>query len=137
PTIYTFENFEPGVRTQGVLLPYPFLRAALGNLDNPFAPSISATLPDGLTVQVPFGQTALVAGQDFDRGDTIIFQFVADARSPAAIRVATGIVDGETQKGPFSRADTFRTITSLLVANGLNLTGLGTGTTGLPDLGTG
>src|SRR5690606_36256038 len=46
PTIYTFENFEPGVRTQGVLLPYPFLRAALGNLDNPFAPSISATLPD-------------------------------------------------------------------------------------------
>lgn len=128
PTTYTFTNFEPGIRTEGVLLPYPFLRVALGNLDNPFAPSIAATLPTGLTVQVPFGQTALVAGRDFDRGDTIIFQFVADSRSPSAIRVATGLVDGETQEGPFTRADTFQTITALLLLNGLSGTTTGTTT---------
>src|SRR5205085_919370 len=76
PGTFFFQNFSPGERTEGVLVPYPFLRMAIGNLDNPFAPTISATLPDGLTVQTPFGHPALVAGTDFKSGDTIIFDFV-------------------------------------------------------------
>jgi hypothetical protein len=120
PLAIGFQNFLPGVTTKGILLPYPFLRVAVGNLDNPLAPSILATLPDGVTVLVPFGQTALVAGTDFKRGDTILFEFVADARSPTAITISTGIVDGSTQVGPFSREDTFQTVTALLLANGLD-----------------
>jgi hypothetical protein len=128
PVPYFFQNITPGLRTQGVLLPYPFLRVSLGDPDSPFTPSIRATLPNNLTVEVPFGQPALVAGTDFQKGDTIIFDFVADARSNTAISVSTGIVPASTQLGPFSRANTFATVTALLAINGVDVTSL-TGTT--------
>jgi len=129
PPFFVFQNITPGLRTQGVLIPYPFLRVSLGPLDSPFQPSINATLPDALTVQVPFGQPALVAGTDFQKGDTIIFELVADARSASAIGVHTGIVPGTTQLGPFSRANTFATVTALLAVNGVDVSTLTSSTT--------
>ncbi len=119
PTIFFFEDVGPEERTAGVLLPYPFLRVAIGPLDSPITPSITATMPDGLTIRVPFGQAALVAGTDFNKGDTIIFEMIADSRSPTAISVKTGIIDGQTQTGPFRRSSTFETVTALLLLNGL------------------
>ncbi len=119
PSSYFFTDLDPLSRTAGTLVPYPFLRIAIGNLDNPFAPSIVGTFPDGLTIQVPFGQPALVAGQDLKKGDTIIFHLVADTRSPTAIHVDTGVLDGSTQQGPFSREDTFAVARLLLLTNGL------------------
>jgi hypothetical protein len=119
PRTYTFTTLDPGTRTAGVLIPWPFLRLTIGDLANPFAPSIACTLPSGLTVQVPFGQTPLIAGQDVARGDTIIFDMVADARDPSAIRVSTSRILAETQTGPFSQADTFTTARLLLLQSGL------------------
>jgi hypothetical protein len=92
----------------------------LGDLDNPFATQIVATLPNGLTVQVPTEQPALVAGQDFKEGDTILFHFIGDPRVPSAIRLSVGVLDGESQVGPFSRADTFETVKLLLALNQLS-----------------
>lgn len=119
PKRYVFADLTPATRDAGVLLPFPFLRVAIGDLENPFAPAITATLPDGVTVQVPSMQNALVAGVDFQEGDTIIFRLVADARSPTAILLSTGIIDGSTQGGSFSRADTFEVVKLLLLRNGL------------------
>jgi hypothetical protein len=130
PQSFFFNDLDPGTRTAGVLLPYPFLRVNIGNLENPFTPSIVATFPDtGLTIQVPSGLASLVAGKDFDSGDAIIYQIVNDARTTTGIRVDVGIVDGATQEGPFSRADTFEVVRLLLLQNGFNTIGLGTITT--------
>ena len=130
PQTFFFTDLDPGTRTAGVLLPYPFLRVAIGNLENPFDPAIVATFPDtGLTIQVPSGQPALVAGRDFKSGDAIIYQIVNDVRTPTGIRVDVGVVDGSTQRGPFTRADTFEVVRLLLLQNGLNTIGTTTTTT--------
>ncbi len=123
-----FSGLAPQQRTEGILLPWPFLRVGIGDLDNPFSTvnSIRATVDGNLTVELPFGNLPLIAGTDFDRGDTILFRFVSDARSPTAITASIGVVDGETQQGPFARADTFTIVRSLLLLNGLG------GTVGTP-----
>lgn len=123
PKTYVFSDISPLTRDAGVLLPYPFLRLALGDLENPFAPAITATLPDGLTVQVPSMQYALQAGVNFKQGDTVIYHVVSDARSPAAITISAAVIDGSTQTGPFSRADTFQTVRQLLLLNGVSAAG--------------
>lgn len=123
PKTYVFSDITPLTRDAGVLIPYPFLRLALGDLENPFAPAVTATLPDGLTIQVPSMQYALQAGVNFNQGDTIIYRLVADARSPTAITVSAAIIDGAGQTGPFSRADTFQTVTQLLLLNGISASG--------------
>lgn len=119
PTQYPFSDITPATRDAGVLVPYPFLRVNLGDLDNPITPSITATLPDGLTIQVPPQVASLRAGVDFQQGDTIIYRLVADARSPSAITVSVAKIEGTTQTGPFTRADTFQVVKLLLLSQGL------------------
>ena len=110
-----FNDLDPMSRDAGVVVAWPILRVALGSLDNPFSPAITATFDNGLSVQVPFGQPALEAGTDFSEGDTILFRLTEDARSPTFITVSSGRIDGATQTGPFARADTFATVRLLLV----------------------
>jgi hypothetical protein len=129
PVPYFFKTLSPGIHERGALVPYPFLRVAIGSLTNPFDPSIVAHLPTGLTVQVPFGHAPLVAGQDFQRGDTLVFHLVGDTRSASAITVDVGRIAGSSQTGPFTRADTFQTVELLLLQNGLTGNGIPTSTT--------
>jgi len=112
-------DLTPAGREVGVLFDWPILRVAIADLDNPLAPGIIATYTDGTSITVPSQLNALVAEQDFFKGDTVIYQFTADARSPSAIRVSVGRVDGSTQEGPFTRSDTFEKVELLLQGNGL------------------
>jgi hypothetical protein len=117
PTSYLFTDLDPQSRLAGTLIPFPFLRIAVGDLDNPFGAGTVATFQNGLTVQVPSGMPAMIAGVDFKEGDTIFFHFVGDPRAPSAIRTSAGILDGSSQVGPFGRADTFETVKLLLLLN--------------------
>ena len=115
PTTYLFTDLDPQSRVAGTLILYPFLRMALGNLDNPFLGGTVATFQNGLTVEVPSGLPALVAGVDFKEGDTIFFHLIGDPNVPAAIRTSAGVLDGSTQVGPFRREDTFAVVKYLLL----------------------
>lgn len=116
-----FTDLTPEVGEDGILLPWPVFRLALGDLDDTAAGSITATFTDGLTVQVPFGRPALQAGTDYERGDTIIFNLTEDSRSSPFIRVSAAKIRGETQQGPFSRAETFETVELLLLQAALGV----------------
>ncbi len=85
----------------------PIIRVAVGDLNNPLSPLILAYFPDGSTSAVIFGQPALQAGVDYDRGDTIVFHFIQDSRSSAYIRVQPGRILGADQQGPFTRDNPF------------------------------
>ncbi|GMV97407.1 MAG: hypothetical protein AMXMBFR83_17650 [Phycisphaerae bacterium] len=111
---FTITDLTPAGREVGVLLDWPVTRVAVGDLENPFLPSVVASLPNGINVVIPPNQYALRAGVDYNRGDAIVYRFVADARNPAAIGVTIAKIDGSTQQGPFTRADTFRTVRQLL-----------------------
>lgn len=121
---FTFLDLTPEGREVGVLLDWPVTRVAVGSLDNPFLPGVVASLPDGTEVAVASNQFALQAGVDYNRGDAIVFRFVANVNNPASIAMSTSRIDGSTQQGPFSRADTFRTVRQVL-----ELTEVATGTT--------
>lgn len=114
---FTITDLTPEGREVGVLLDWPVSRVAIGDLENPFLPSVVASLPNGINFIFPPNQFALQAGVNYNRGDAIIYRFVADARNPAAIGVTIAKIDGSTQQGPFSRADTFRTVRQLLQLN--------------------
>lgn len=114
---FTILDLTPDGQEVGVLLDWPVTRVAIGSLDNPFLPSVVASLPNGINVTIPPNMNAAQAGVDYNRGDALIYRFVADSRNPAAISVTLARVDGTTQQGPFSRADTFRTVRQLLQLN--------------------
>lgn len=111
---FLFQDISPAVREVGVLLDWPITRVNVGNLDSPFATTIEASLPDGTNVLIPPGQFPAQAGVDFNRGDALIYHFRAPSTNPAAIVVSVSRIDGATQQGPFTRADTFRTVRQLL-----------------------
>jgi hypothetical protein len=115
------DDLTPGIRELGYLIPWPFLRVSLGALDSPFTPSITGTFGGGGSIAVPFGQPALAAGQQFDEGDTVIFRITGDIRTPSSVVVSSGLIDGATQTGPLSRADTFRTVELLLLNNAIGV----------------
>jgi hypothetical protein len=115
---YLIQALTPQGRETGLLLEWPILRVALGDLDNPFIPAIVAYFPDGSTTGVVFGQAALQANTHYNRGDTVIFHITEDSRSPAYIRVSSGIIDGSTQAGQPGREDPFGIMRALLLANG-------------------
>ncbi len=102
----------------GVVLDWPVMRVALGDLDNPFAPNIIATLPDGSISAVPFGYEALEAGVQYNAGDGIIFSLNGDVRSGAFIRVNIGFVDADAQPDTFTRADPFEAANLILLLAG-------------------
>ena len=102
----------------GVVLDWPVVRVGLGDLDNPFAPNIIATLPDGTISAVPFGYPALQAGVQYDAGDGIIFSLNGDVRSGAFIRVNIGFVDADVQPDTFTRADPFEAANLILLLAG-------------------
>lgn len=104
---YLIRGLSPEGRDTGLLLDWPILRVAVGDLDNPYGPEIVANFSGGQSSGVYFGRSALQANVDFKRGDTIIFQFTADNRSPAYIRVTVGRIDGEKQSAEALRADPF------------------------------
>lgn len=129
PQPFIFRGINPGDKGQGVLLDWPVTRVNVGSLDSPFLPTIIAALPDGVTVTIAPNLLPAQASVDFNRGDTLVYRFVGDARNPAAIGVTLARIDGTTQQGPFARADTFRTVRQILQ--------LGTVSGGIGDLGTG
>ncbi|MHC4442020.1 MAG: hypothetical protein ACYTF1_04035 [Planctomycetota bacterium] len=119
PPSVLFTNLNPDEEVAGTLFDWPVLRLSLGDPNDTFSPSIVATFPDGLTIQMPFNRPALIAGQDYDSGDNVIFFFTEDPRSQTGIGISVGVIDGAGQTGPFTRADTFETIRLLLIVNGL------------------
>lgn len=119
PPSLLFTNLSSKEKVAGTLFDWPVLRLSIGDPNNPTAPSIVATFPDGLTIQLPFGRAPLVAGQDYDSGDNVIFLLTEDPRSQTGIVISVGVIDGAGQEGPFTRADTFETIRLLLIINGL------------------
>lgn len=112
---YGFKDLTPNIYQRGFLIPWPVLRVGLGPLDTPVLPSMTATFDNGLTVQVPFNQFPLVATEDFERGDTVIFRITQDSRSPTFITISPGRINGATQQGPFTRSDTFEVVQLLLL----------------------
>ncbi len=116
-----FTNLDPEFREFGFLLHWPVVKVGIGTVDdNPssaLATSFEATFPDGSTMSIPAEMESLKAGIDYNEGDTIIFHFIADSRSPYFIQVNVGRIDGTTQTGPFSRGDTFYTIRQTLLLN--------------------
>lgn len=129
---FLFRDITPQAREAGVLLDWPIARVNVGSLDTPFATTIVASLPNGTNVLIAPNQFPAQAGVDFNRGDTLIYRFTAASPNPAAINVSIARIDGSTQQGPFSRADTFRTVRQILqlesIGGGLNLSGTGGGT---------
>lgn len=98
----------------GFLLEAPVVRVTLGDIDaDPFEPTLQALFPTGLNVLFPIGLEPLELGQDYSMGDTIVYVFYNDSRSETSIRVSVGVIDGDTQLGPF-RANTFDTVRQLL-----------------------
>lgn len=104
---YLIQGLTPEGRDTGIVLQWPILRLAVGDLANPLSPLILAYFPDGSTSAIMFGQAALQAGVDYDRGDTIVFHFIQDSRSSAYIRVQAGRIVGADQQGPFSRENPY------------------------------
>ncbi len=104
---YLIQGLTPEGRDTGIVLQWPIIRVAVGDLNNPLSPLILAYFPDGSTSAVIFGQPALQAGVDYDRGDTIVFHFIQDSRSSAYIRVQPGRILGADQQGPFTRDNPF------------------------------
>jgi hypothetical protein len=115
---YQVRELTPEGRETGILLEWPILRLAVGDLDNPLLPVIVANFPDGSTSGVYFGRSALEAGVDFDRGDTVIFHFTEDSQSASFIRVSVGRIEGDDQPANPSRGDTFEAVRLLLEATG-------------------
>jgi hypothetical protein len=115
---YFVRELTPEGRDTGLLLRWPVLRIAVGNLDNPFLPFIIANFPDGSANEVYFGRPALQAGVDFDRGDTIIFHFTNDSRSEAFIRVSVGRIRAGSQPATFSRGNPYERLRILLDIRG-------------------
>ena len=115
---YLIQGLTPTGRDTGVLLPWPIIRVAVGNLDNPLSAFILAYFPDGTTSGVMFGQAALQAGVNYNSGDTIIFHFVQDSRSSAYIRVQVGITSGASQQGPFARENPYERLQILKTVTG-------------------
>lgn len=115
---YIIRGLTPEGRDTGILLDWPILRVALGDLNNPILPLILAYFPDGSSSGVAFGQQALEAGVDYDRGDTIIFHITEDSRSSSYIRVSTGLIDGASQTGNFDRGNPFERLDLLLTGSG-------------------
>ncbi len=113
---YLITNLNPEGRETGVVLGWPVSRIAIGDLDNPVLPTIAASFPSQDAIVAPFNHPALEAGTDFDSGDTILFYINEDSRSPVFLVVSIGLIDGATQRGPFSRADPFESATLLLNA---------------------
>ena len=111
-------GLSPGGRDTGLLLDWPIVRVAIGDLDNPYLPAVNALFPDGRSIAVAFGYPALQAGVDFNRGDTIIFDFAEDSRSSAFIRVSPALISGAAQSGTFSRGDPFQRLQILLETTG-------------------
>lgn len=111
---FLVRNLSPAGREVGVLLDWPITRVGIGSLDNPFLPSVTVALPNGTNVLIPVNQFALQAGVDFQRGDAILFRFTAAAQNPAAIGVTVARINGADQTGPFTRADTFLTVSQIL-----------------------
>jgi len=119
-----------GTGNAGTLFQCPVLRVALGDLDLGVAPAMTATFSDGTQVEVPFGMRTLVEGVDYVCGDTIIFQLIDDRTAETGLRIEAGRVDGSTQTGPFTGADTFRYVQLLLLLQTAGGTTDTTGTTG-------
>ncbi|NLX12047.1 MAG: hypothetical protein GXY44_00125 [Phycisphaerales bacterium] len=114
-------ELSPEMKELGVLLPWPVIKLGIGSLDDrpefSLSPSIVAVFPDGNTIGVPFGYESLKEGLDFNKGDAIIFHFVADAQNIHFITLSIGRIDGATQTESFSRGDTFETIRQTLLFN--------------------
>ncbi len=117
PTFY-IRSLNPLSHDTGVVLPWPVLRLAIGDLTNPLAPTISATYANGAVQAVPFGHAALRAGVDYQRGDTILFVITGNAQSPAYLNVSIGRIDGAADAGATQRADPFGITELLLLQNG-------------------
>jgi len=115
---YIIRGLTPEGRDTGILLEWPILRVALGDLNNPALPLTLAYFPDGSSSAVPFGQRALEVGVDYDLGDTIIFYFTEDSRSAAFLRVSAGLIDGDNQQGSFDRGNPFGRLRVLLDNSG-------------------
>lgn len=116
-----YSGLSPEFGEFGFLLHWPVAKVGIGTVDDSpssaLATSFQATFPDGSTMSIPAQMESLKAGIDYNEGDTIIFHFIADSRSPYFIQVNVGRIDGSTQTGPFSRADTFYTIRQTLLLN--------------------
>jgi hypothetical protein len=115
---YIILGLTPEMRETGIVLPWPVLRLAIGDLDDPFASGLIATLPNGNISAVPFGHDALVAGTDYDKGDGIIFYVTTDSRSQFYITVSIGLIDATHQPTQFTRADPFEAVRLILLLNG-------------------
>ena len=117
PTVY-IRDLNPLSYDTGVVLAWPVIRLAIGDLTTPLSPTINATCASGATQGVPFGHPALQAGVDYVRGDTIIFFITGNAQSGAYLTVSVGRIDGAADAGSTKRADPFGVTELLLLQNG-------------------
>jgi len=115
---YLIKSLTPQARESGLVLEWPVLRVALGNLVDPGIPNIIANFPDGSTSAIPFGHDPLVAEVDYERGDTIIFHITADSRTPSSMRVDIGKIEAAAQPDGGFRADPFFWANVILSAGG-------------------
>lgn len=115
---YQITGLSPEVRETGFVIDWPVTRIALGDLDDPYLPAMTATFPDGSVSGVFFGQRALQRNVDYDRGDAILFHVNEDSRNPVYITVSVGIIDGAAQPAVYTRADPFEAIRLILAISG-------------------
>lgn len=110
---------QQGERGIGVLLDWPVTRVTVGSLDSTLIPSVTATLEEGVDVVIPTLINPARADTDYVRGDALVYRFTSDSRNPAAINLSLYKIDGSTERGPFTRADTFRTVRQILEVSAL------------------
>lgn len=129
PPVYYISDLSPEAYDTGILLQWPVYRLAIGSLTDPYLPSIQASFTDiGSTTTAPFGHPALVAGVDYNSGDTIIFEIVGYSQSQTYLTVGLGRIEGASQ-GPSFREDPFVVVWQLLATKGfLDVVPLGGGT---------
>ncbi len=149
PTIFYVTDLNYLAADSGILLQWPIYQLALGeSLNDPYTPSITISFqqntnttdsngtgasPSSTTSslnRIPFGHPTLVAGTDFNRGDTLIFRLVQDVQTAPYVRVwINRIAASETQAGRY-REDPFLTLWGLLATKGfLDVTPVSTGGT--------
>lgn len=100
-----------GVPPSGSVFECPVFRIGLGELGNLNSSAVVITDPaTGQFFDVPWGQNPLSLDVSFRCGDTILFFANQDTNIPGGVRISVGRIDGTTQQGPFTGAETFEVL---------------------------
>lgn len=111
-----FENIRPQGGDAAVVLRCPVDRVGLGSLSDPSSSGFRVGIAPQGKIGVAWGETPLVAGFNYDCGDTVLFVAINDATASGGVRIDAGVVSGAAQ--PVPAIDTFGTLEAVLTSNG-------------------